>query len=39
MHVTYGDFNENNKNALKFMRREGEGEGGGDYKLKAREEP
>ena len=33
--MTYVDFNDNNKNALKFMR----GEGGGDYKLKAREEP
>ena len=35
--MTYVDFIDNNKNALKFMR--GEGEGGGDYKLKAREEP
>ena len=35
--MTYVDFNDNNKNALKFMR--GEGGEGGDYKLKAREEP
>ena len=37
MHMTYVHFNDDNKNALKFMR--GEGEVGGDYKLKAREEP
>ena len=41
MHMTYVDFNDNNKNALKFMRGRGKGRGeggeGGDYKLKARE--
>ena len=36
--MTYVDFNDNNKNALKFMKGEGEGGGGGD-ELKAREEP
>ena len=39
--MTYVDFNDNNKNALKFMggEREWEGGEGGDYKLKARKEP
>ena len=37
--MTYIDFNDNNKNTLKFIRGEGGGVRGGDYKLKAREEP